>query len=1031
VRAPPRRSRSFLLALLLGGAAGFAAEPETPSPRFVRWSTEDGLPHDSVFSLAQDRSGFLWVGTADGLARFDGYEFVVHRPEPGRAGGLSHRAVRVILPTADGGLWIGTEAGLDRFDPREGRFQPVRFALPAAHGRPPFVTWLGSEPDGRLWVATDRGLFHGDASDDLQRIALPPGADEAIAFAAAPEGGLFALVRFAGGEVRLQRLTSSHLVDVQPVPPQRAANLLAFDRRGRAWLGIGAPFRLAQSVPSGAATLRLFAFAEGPHGEIWMGSEDGLFRWDESAGQARATSVRAERSSWLDRSVRALLADRDGGLWVGTYSGLYRHDPRTRPFEVLRHARDDPDSLAVDPVSTLLAEPDGTLWVGTFGGGLDRFASGSSRAQHHRARPDDPHALPSDLIWGLHRDHQGTLWVATDAGLAVQPAGFAAFERVPLGSADPRAAAGEPRTTFVTSDAQGTVWVASYSGFYAVDRRTRASRRFSVASAAGGPERDNVEEILPLPDGSLWLATAQQGLVRFDPRSGAARAYPLATAQGTTIDRETIFDLAATRDGELWLATGGGLLHFDATSGRFERFGREAGLPTAIVYSVIEDESGRLWLGTARGLTRFDPAAPSGARCRNFETADGLAGMELNRRAATRDREGRLLFGGVDGLTRFDPAAIEEPAPPSGLTITSITVSSAAGERRVRPDEPGPLIVSHREATLAFELSTLSFRKPPRDRFAYRLAGLEERWNDAGTRRLARYTQVPPGDYVFQARAAGPDGGWSAPGIELPVVVTPPFWLRPEFRAAVALLVTAGLYALYRMRVAHLLAVERLRVDIASDLHDNLSSELSGIALAAESIERADEFDAGQRAQAGVIRRHARGAVEAVRDTVWSVNPEHDSTTALVRRLRSAARLLAGERLTRFEVRGAEDRPLAMEFRRQLYLFAKEALHNAVRHSGAAAIEVELAFADQALRLRVRDDGNGFSPASARGRGQGLATLERRAAALGGKFAIRSSPGKGTSIELDLPLAAGRSLARTRDGALERLRRSIARWRSR
>lgn len=1025
---------ALAIVVACGSASSSPAGSLPSSTRFVRWSAEDGLPHDSVFALAQDARGFLWVGTAQGLARFDGYEFLSFRPHPGTAATLSHRAVRALVADPDGSLWVGTEAGLDRFDPATGRFASIEFSpVPERPGRR-FVTAIARERTGRVWALTDAGLFAARSPGRFEPVRLPHADHELQSIALDPFDRLFAVAAsIATGELRLLRIAGDAFVDEGPLPADRARNLLAFDRRGRTWLGVSAPLGPpASPLGSGPTTAdgppkRLFAFAETFDGEIWLGGEDGFFHWDESAARPRAVAIRSAAASWLERSVRALLVDRDGGLWVGTYSGLYRHDPATRPFAVVRHEHDDPASLALDAVSALLAESDGTLWVGLFGGGLDRFEPGSDRARHHRSRANDPASLPSDLVWSLHRDRSGTLWVATDGGLAVErPTGSGRFQRLPLPVAS---GAPQPRTTFVTSDDSDTVWVASYSGFFAVDPESLRARRYSVAGAAGDPERDNVEAIVPDPDGSLWLATAPRGLVRFDPKTGVSRVLPLMIGEGVALERETIFDLRRGRDGALWLATGSGLFRLVESAGRFETFARDDGWPATIVYSLVEDPDGSLWLGTARGIARFDPAAPPGRRWRNFVTADGLAGMEQNRRAAALDRDGRLLFGGVDGLTRIDSRAIVAARAPRRPELTAIDVAGAGGSRAVLPAGLGRLLVSHRESTLSLELAALSFRRPPSDRYAYRLDGLESDWVEAGTRRVARYTGLAPGQYRFHARAAGPDGIWGSEELTLAVEVTPPYWQTPLFRAAMLVAAVAALAALYRLRVAHLLALERVRLAIASDLHDDLSSELAGIALAAEEIERASELDAGRREQAGLIRRHARAAVEAVRDTVWSVNPQHDSIAALARRLRTTAELLAGDRLGRCEIRGAGPSTLEMGARRQLYLFAKEALHNAVRHSGASSIELELEVSASALRLAVRDDGRGFDLGAARGRGEGLATLDRRAAALGGRLSIRSAEGEGTTVELAAPLSGARAIPRSRDDAPPPVRRRLGRWR--
>ena len=951
------------------------ASTEPPAGRVSRLGSEHGLSHNAVYSIFEDRQGFLWIGTVDGLNRYDGYEFRVYRPDPADETSLSNQVVHALLEDRAAHLWVGTEGGLDRFDRRSERFHHYRL------GAAPNVVWtLFEDPTGGIWVGTDHGAFRLDGSNDRFVPAPLSVPGRVRAFDRSPDGVVWALVEGAGSRY--------HLVPASAEPGEAAAarNIdpswgMAIDSRGRFW---------THSQGGFGATVG----QRGSDGSVWIGSEGGLCHSSATSDSLTCAPLVAG-GSWLDNFVRALHQDNAGAWWIGTYTGLYRYDPQAKPFTNFRHDRDESRSLATNAVSAILEDSAGALWVGTFGGGLDRFDRSTGRAVHHRHRPGDGESLCGDVVWALHEDLRGTLWIGTDAGLCSLDAARRRFRALPYpGVVDP----GRRRVLDIADGRDGRLWVTADSGLYALDPEIARWVRIDMPAPAGALLI--AETLAVAADGGVWLDTGGKALRRFDPSNGHWTEYPLRTRSGRPLPSEGIWTFHEDRAGRFWLGTGAGLLRFDPVSGTFDPFTTREGLPGSVVYSMLEDDAGRLWLGTSRGLSRFDDRLPAGQKFRNFDLLDGSGSLEFNRRAAFRSRSGEFFFGGVDGLLAFHPDRIREDERPARPALTAIEVGRRDGVERIAAHRRERLILEPRDEWFALEFSALAYADPAKNRYAYRLEGLENDWIEIGTRRVARYTSVPPGDYVFRLKASNHDGIWSEASVALPIVVLPPFWRTPWFALLVVAFVAAALYGLYRLRVTRLLAVERLRLSIAGDLHDDLSTDLSSIALSADLVLRREGLDEESRLRLAAVRDRALRMVEAVRDTVWSVNPQHDTWEALVHRMRTTANALLGESLARFDVSTPASTDLGMAERRTLFLLFKEVLHNVARHAHASRVEIALRpLGAEAIELEVRDDGVGFDPASAvASGGAGLDNLRRRAAELGGDLRIESAPGSGTLV---------------------------------
>jgi diguanylate cyclase (GGDEF)-like protein len=780
--APPSLRRALLVAvfgLAVAPSRALALSPERQLSQYAisAWQTADGLPMNSVLAMAQAADGSLWLGTEEGLVRFDGAEFEVR--DRGNTPSMDAHNVQALCAEEDGTIWAGTYgAGLLRWDGR-------RFSRPATEPEPERsrpIRALARGPDGSIWIGTAGGLERL-VDGRRTRFAADPGLASAAVLAISPG--------------RMGRLWVATV----------------------AWLGVVENGALRRFVAEPAPGGIVLSLAEGPDGTLFVGTDRGLFRI--------STDLRVcERIRGLSNDfVGALAVDQHGALWAGTNGGLHRIG-RDGRIEVLTTA----DGLSSDMIQTLLLDRDGNLWFGTRGGGLGRLRDGdfvtyggaregfvvdtvlASRSGGvwvggwngflARLGPDGhlealapPAALGGSSVRAFFEEADGTLLVGAWNGLYRLRAGR--VERVP-----DRGLIRNVRTVHV--DRRGAIWVGlEAEGLVRLQGGT--ARRFTTADGLGGNE---VRALLEDRDGTLWVAT-YGGLSR---RTGESFTT-LTTRDGLRTDLVRCLSLDA--DGALWIGTyGGGIARL--RRGEISSWDTRDGLYTDVAYAITEDDAGDFWISSNRGVYRVAradlEARASGAgpklRCRSFGIADGMASEECNGGdpAVARTADGRIYFPTVRGVVAVDPARLLPAAAPR-VRIDSVVAGANAIDHRETAEVPA--------GTRRLELrwAALGFLPPLKSEFRYRLDGFDDDWVETRTRRVATYTNLPPGSYTFRV-VAGVDGSFGSSETRLPVRVGRLWWQTWWARAALGFALAGLLGGAYRLRTGSL-ARDRRRLEEA------------------------------------------------------------------------------------------------------------------------------------------------------------------------------------------------------------------------
>lgn len=948
------------------------------------WHTTDGLPSEKVHAILQSRTGYLWVATRNGLARFDGVRFQAFANDP--EGTLQNNFPHRLHEDRSGALWIGSETG------RISVLADDRFiSLPSIEGWPSQpIERIAEARDGTLWALSRTGVLCG--LRDRRPFTLLHAENNARIFDVVTdvEGLSWAVV---GGT--LQRLAGATLRHDESCPPDTLDRpRITAARQGGLWVAEGGRLRRwhrgrwaeERAGIEVAATIR--AMIETREGLVLIGTFDHGLQIVPRSGPL----IQIDRTQGLPENwIQTLWEDLEGNLWLGTGGkGLWRL--RARNVTMI----EAPDNWLDSAVLSVTPRSGGGVWVGTEGPGLYRVQGADIERFTLRGRTTVVRALleesPDLLRAGL-------------SGANVQTFHGRDFTTL-LRKEETSPAFALHRAT------DGRLWIGTANG-YAVSG--------PGAEYAFHDLRASVRSIVPTDDGTLWLGTLGRGALRI--RGDEFRFFD--TRDG--LPGNDIWSLSADHDGTVWIGTHGrGLARI--RNDRCSVLSTRQGLPGDVVSHIQDDGAGHLWIGSNGGIFRvskdelheaFDGLRPR-LTCLILDASDGLTSLEMtggSQPTGCRTPDGRLWFATAGGLAMVDPTLIRTNRLPPPVRIEELRVEGRP------PWEPAgrALEIAPGATQVQIDYTALSFTAPDRVRFRYRLEGRDAGWTEAGQRRTAYYSYLPPGDYVFRVTACNNDGLWNETGAVLAFRLRPYFWQTGWFRAFSvalgALAVAALVFALARRRHRRRLtewkrreAIAAERTRIARDIHDDLGAGLTQLSLLAHSARRLlpDPARASERIEE--IQSSVRGMTQAMDEIVWAVNPRNDTLDSLVNYLGAFAQdfLRSGGVRCRLDLPlELPPRPLSAEARHCLYLATRETLNNVLKHAAATTVTVSAQIEPDAVTLVVTDDGVGLE-GSATGRasflragsGSGLDGLRQRLTAAGGTLEIAPAPGRGTVVRL-------------------------------
>ena len=1007
-----RAALAALACLLASGPALIAGSrsAETNAERAVSysrhvWQSTDGLPEDLAQALAETPDGHLWIGTSGGLVRFDGFRFTVFDHRTSAA--FRDDSIYSLHTTRDGTLWAGSEGGgLIRL--ANGRFRNFGRAEGLSNG---FVRVIFEDSSARLWIGTDSGLFLMQ-NESLLRIDGRSGRPQIAVHSICEDQKGRILVGGSGLLVLRHDLTDYEYYTSGESPADNSIRTIRRTPDGALWIGTisglrrlanglaGDPFRGPKLIKETNVCFLLV----GRGGEVWIGSYGrGMFRYRNGHLERFGAPTALPHDN-----VLALFEDREDNIWVGTQGGLLRLSPC--PATTIATADGAPLSI-----NTIYEDSDGTLFVTGLDGGLFRTSNDALL----------PVTLPFSTrglrIRNVFRESKGALWVGTDGQGAYRIEGSKVFRytiREGLVNEFIRAFCENP---------DGSIWIGTDGGV-----SHWRSGRFENYTAGSGLSYDSIRMLVRDSRGQLWVTT-ENGLSRFE------KGRFVLDAALERLHGEKVWALHEDSTGALWIGTqGAGLFLYEG--GTLRQYTTKQGLPSDKIHFITEDRSGRFWISGPAGIASFAGAdlrelPNDGSRqlaVRLYTTAEGLRTNQMNggvQPAGVLRRNGELWFPSTKGAVRVFPELPEHGSPPpvvieqmlvddrpvplssqlqneppqqGGASSASATLTFGSGQQLLLPPGDGKVEVHY---------TAIRLRSPERIRFKYWMEGFDDDWTAAGQRRIAYYTNLPPGGYRFHVVAYELDAPHNASEQVLALELEPHFYRRPWFMALCGVAITATAWGSYRMHLRSIrrrfAAVLSERTRLAREMHDTLIQGCVGVATLLEAASQAK--DISPKLNADLVdraRNEVRGTIDEARLAIWNLRhaPERGQTlTQSLSRLTERAAAESGIAI-QFQWSGTPV-PLPAEVERSLTLVLREALQNAIRHASPTRIDTHLSFAPSLVEIQVEDDGCGFDVGASLtddAHHYGLIGMREHVERHGGEFALSSEAGRGTRLRAAL-----------------------------
>jgi ligand-binding sensor domain-containing protein/signal transduction histidine kinase len=1033
--------------------------------QFQQISLEDGLSQSVVNVILQDRRGFLWFGTQDGLNRYDDYNFKVYKSDPEDANSLSDGWVESLFEDKDGFIWIGTyQGGLNKYDPLTDTFTRFRhIPQEPASISAGMINAIFQDHSGVLWVGSEDGLNQFDpARGSFKHYRNDPNNPKSLSqnnihviyqdkkdrLWIGTLGGGLELFDPSTGEFKHFRVNSDskdNKIEKDTLSGAYIKSILE-DAKGNLWIGTEKglnyfdPDRLqfehyltSETDSSTISNNSVNALLMDSSGNLWAGTDYGLNRFDQTSGKfIRYFSNPLVPDSLSNNTILSLYEDREGVLWVGTWGeGINKHSPAKDKFTLYRYDPENPKSIPAEGVFGTAIEPSGIAWFGSPGGGLTRFDPASGLATRYQADPNDPDSLVSSKVWVVFHEQAGTLWLGTSYGLDQMDARTGKFIHHKVDKENPDTSIRSNFVSQIYESPDGTFWIGTGMGLDRYDRSTGIFTHITDPSKPQGATSASVGGIFEDNDGFLWVGTSDSGAYRFDRKNNTFRYYQTDPNNPKSLSHNIVLAIYQDDRGIIWLGTGGGGLNrYDPKTDSFTALTERQGLPNNFVYCIIPDEQNNLWLTTNFGLSRFDPQTET---FQNYTTSDGLQSNEFNSNACARNADGDIYIGGTLGVNLFSPSKIPTSNYTPPITLTSLTQNEKPIESAFSVENTQEITLEWPTNSFEFEFTSLSFAEPKKNQYAYMLEGFDTDWNAIGNKHEGRYTNLPGGEYILRLKGSNNDNLWNESGATLKVVVIPPFWQTWWFFMLAGFIVMAGVWGGYRLRIRsieeHKQELERQVLERTREI-ERLFEQMKELAIVEERNRLARELhdSAKQKAFAalaqigaanGLIQRdnvsaaqiHINEAEDLVHDVIQELTfliqemyPMALKEKGLVVTLREYVFEWENRNdiKTSLRVEGEEQLPLKTE--QALYRITQEALANIARHSHANHVSIALLYNVGKVSLTIEDDGCGFDMAQ-KPKGVGLRSIKERAESIGGQIIIESNTDKGTRIEVSIPIA--------------------------
>jgi signal transduction histidine kinase/ligand-binding sensor domain-containing protein/DNA-binding response OmpR family regulator len=820
--------------------------------KFEHLGTDAGLSQSNARAILQDSRGFIWVGTQDGLNRYDGYKFVVYKNNPRDSSTISNNLINYLFEDSEKNLWIATGGGgLARFDREKDNFIHYRHNPHNPKSiSDDIINCIAEDSEGNLWIGSQYGGLsridkhsgefknYKNSKDDPYSIS-----DNAVRSILEDDQHRLWIGTGRGGlnvfdKTKEQFIAYRHSeLDKYSIAHDNVQYLFE-DQKHRLWIGTRGGgldlfdklghFRHFKNDAHHANSLPrdiVFCIASDDQQNIWIGTENGglsIFN-PEKGTFTNYTHDDLDNSTLSSNSIYALYKDRQGSMWVGTYSGgIDVYHKNANQFTLYRH-NSSANSPGNNNILDFFEDEEGNIWIGTDGGGVDVLNPKTEKFTHFKHNPALAQSICGNYITSVKADRNHRIWMGSCGdGITIYDPVRKTYEVV-LKSLGVKGAIQGNNISAMARDNDGDLWIATWDGGLNI-YDSKADQFFQLdydGEHSNGNNSPYIDGLFVDRKGRVWIGSMDQGVFECDKKTGGVVHYEDQKDNPYSLSNNAVHCIYEDKKGNVWIGTKSGLNLLDRTTGRMTKYFIEDGLPNNNIFGILEDDSGNLWIATNAGLSRFNPSTRVFT---NFTVADGLQSNEFKAHACIKSSSGELYFGGVNGFNRFFPDSIKVNPFEPPLVLTDflifnkeVPISSHTQESPLAKSisETTSITLPYTSSVISFEFASLSYNSKDKKKYAYMLEGFDEDWNDVGTQHTATYTNLDPGRYILKIRGKNNAGDWSSKSLSLELIITPPFWKTWWFRLVVVAAVAGICIAFYQVRMC---AVEAQKKELEKQI---------------------------------------------------------------------------------------------------------------------------------------------------------------------------------------------------------------------
>lgn len=1001
----------LLILLLLKDAPLFAQF------KYEYFGVEQGLSQTTARATVQDEEGFLWIGTWDGLNRFDGYSFKQYHYDPTQKNSLTGNNITSLAVDKQNKIWISfTDNTVNIFDKRKEEFTLLQF-----ENRPFLISknqFLVDDGRGNFWTAVDNKVFKIETASLEISVFNSFKKDDGQTLLAANQLLLFNqnkifLVDETDGiralEVELKIILAYRLKNDNYLLASEEGKIYEFDIATRR---IHFVKNFAKSKNE---QVLIYTMLEDSRRRVWIAGSVGLHFSDNYLSQKEKADFERLRFEFDKKQILGrdvvfnLFEDKSGIIWVGHWIGLFKIHPNRKNFKSVPLQKTYSEIFGNNFPITFNTMDDTTLFVGTTDGffiydiyknQIEKFTSENS-------------SLASSIIYTLHRDGKNRLWLGTRKGLALFDPRTKKIQTFSFKKENDDV---NPNMIYAIAETRsGELLLGSAKGLI---RFNPESKKYSVHSFVNANADGNFFLSLLIDNNILWGGTNGGGLLKINLHDMSFKRFAVEKGNLNSLSHNKVMALHKDKQKRIWAATlGGGLNLLQPDEKSFRHFNASNGLPNNSVYGIIEDDKFNLWFATNNGISKINYDT---FEIVNYSSADGIVNVEHNQNAYFKSKSGKIYFGGISGIQFFDPKEITSNNVQPNVVATDFKLFNKSRQDLLRRKN---IKLKYNENFFSFELAALIFDNPSENEFAYKLDGLNENWIQLRSRRTIDFSGLNPGAYSLKVKASNEDGVWSDEIVIANIEISPPFWQTFWFYSILyfamigtaALAIRSYIKKRYKLRIAELekekLILEersKTRTKIARDLHDDLASTVSSAGLFLQSAKQMlnDNIDSAKvylEKTSSILDE----AEQSMSDIVWSVSPHYDSLDNLVMRIKLLAAEVceANNVKLNFSAAGNFAASISEDVRRNTYLIIKEALFNSIKHSSAEAIIILPSRDADVFSIEISDNGKGFEDGKEISLGgNGLRNMKKRSEEINAALNIESEINAGTKIKLTLKL---------------------------